>query len=147
MTVSILPKTRSLNHVFADRLDREVLLIEFIPASSGDKFDLTFEQAQSDWRQGVWLGSDGTIEIAGSTAESMRIWTDSAPSTVRIKIGEASAGLFLYNIWDRGNGPQSQAHTSGMVVDEIENGWRYSCQSIGLDPLFEDICFRVERVR
>lgn len=147
MTVSMLPKNRVLSDAFADKCDHEVVLMDFIPASAGDKFDLTFEEAQSDWRQGVWLGADGIIEVAGAVSASMQIWTDNAPETTRIKVNEVNGGLFLYNIWDRGHGPQSQAHTSGMLIEEIEDGWRYSCQSINLNPLFDDIQFRIKRVR
>jgi len=147
MTVSMLPKNRVLSDAFVDKCDHEVVLIDFVQASAGDEFDLTFEEAQSDWRQGVWLGADGIIEVAGAASASMQIWTDNAPDTTRIKVDEVNGGLFLYNIWDRGHGPQSQAHTSGMLIKEIEDGWRYSCQSINLNPLFDDIQFRIKRVR
>ena len=147
MTVSMLRKNRVLNDAFADKCDHEVVLIDFIPACAGDRFDLTFEEAQSDWRQGVWLGVDGIIEVAGAASVSMQIWTDNAPETTRIKVVEVNGGLFLYNIWDRGHGLQSQAHTSGMLIKKIEGGRRYFCQSINLDPLFDDIQFRIKRVR
>lgn len=147
MSVSMLPKRRSINDVFLGKCDNEVVLIDFVPASAGAQFDLTFEETQSDWRQGVWLGANGIIKVAGAASASMQIWSDNAPATTRIKIDEVNGGLFLYNIWGRGHGPQSQAHTSGMLIEEIENGWRYSCQSINLNPVFDDIRFRLERVR
>jgi hypothetical protein len=118
-----------------------VILIDAISVSTGEGIVLEFEEVNSEWRQGVWLGIDGMMEVAGQKSPTMQIWEHNSPRSIEIKIIEARGPLHIYNIWDRGRGISSQANTSGMIVEEIQNVRRYRCQSISIEPHFRDMTF------
>jgi hypothetical protein len=64
----------------------------------------------------------------------------------RVIDGSPDALLRVYNVWDSGRGRsrESQSATSGMAVEELEDGSRrYSCNDIGLDPDFSKLVFRL----
>lgn len=146
MSISTLPRHPVLSDAFAEEYDSDVILIDAIPVSPGDQLALEFEENCSEWRQGVWLGVDGKMEVAGTESSSMQIWEDNSPSTVNIRIIESNGFLHLYNIWDRGHGTSSQAHTSGMIVEEFGRSRRYRCQAISTRPSFNDMTFRIDRI-
>lgn len=145
MSIAILPTHPVLNNAFADNFRGEVVLIDAISVSPGDEFVLEFEEKASPWRQGVWLGVDGAMEIAGREGPSMQIWEDSAPEMMKIRILKARGPLHLYNIWDRGRGVNSQSHTSGMIIEELGKSRRYRCQAINVEPTFGDLTFRMDK--
>jgi hypothetical protein len=145
MSISMLPTHPVLNTVFADNFGGEVVLVDAISVSPGDEFVLEFEEKGSPWKQGVWLGVDGLMEIAGHEGQSMQIWEDSALELVKIRILDSHGPLHLYNIWDRGRGVNSQAHTSGMVIEELGKSRRYRCQAINVEPTFSDLTFRLDK--
>lgn len=129
--------------------DRPVWLIEAIECQDGSTFRLVFETAEPRWRQGVWLGVEGNLEIAGKTSPQAVVWRDTAPPSVEIVVRSTADGLLrLYNVWDsnRGRGQESQAATSGMLREPTALGFRYRCSDIHSSPTFEAVCFRLERL-
>lgn len=98
--------------------------------SAGDRFSLTFESAQTRWRQGVWLAVDGELVVNGQAASQVVLWRDTAPDNVQIEVASTGDGLMrLYNVWDSGLGLgrgrgrwESQSHTSGMVREAVSDG-------------------------
>lgn len=130
--------------------DREVLLIETVTCSAGDRFSPTFESAQPRWRQGVWLAADGELVVNGQAASQVVLWRDTAPDNVQIEVASTGDGLMrLYNVWDSGRGRgrwESQSHTSGMVREAFSDGYRYRCSDISPAPTFDALVFSLTRV-
>lgn len=139
---------RSLNPTLTTP-DREVGLIETVPCSAGDRFSLRFESFEPRWRQGVWLAVEGELLVEDQTADQFVLWRDSAPEEVQIKVRSTDDGLMrLYNVWDSGRGLgsyESQSHTSGMIREAIEGGFRYGCSDISPEPSFEALVFTLTR--
>lgn len=73
--------------------DREVILIEAVPCSTGDQFSLRFESVGPGWRQGVWLAVDGTFAVEDHTSSQVVLWSDTAPDHVELEVREAGDGL------------------------------------------------------
>jgi hypothetical protein len=138
---------RHLSSALSDPQGREVVKIEALPLHAGHVVRLVFEQVRSPWRQGVWIATEGVLQIGDSAASQFVLWTDTAPPEVRIGCEKTDGLLRFYNVWDSGRklGPfESQSDTSGMVVDVLEDGSRrYSCADIGLEPNFEKLVFRI----
>ena len=135
---------RSVNHVL-NSPDREVLLIDTVLCSAGDRFLLTFESVDPRWRQGVLLAVEGELALEDVTSSQVVLWRDTAPDQVHLEVRSTSDGLLrLYNVWDsgRGLGPwESQSHTSGMIREGITRGQRYHCSDINPAPLFDAVVF------
>jgi hypothetical protein len=143
-----LPNKRAMNNdVFRKRGWRDVVLIEVLPIHDGDVLKLTFESTNSPWRQGVWLMTDEYVVINQIRCPGADLWQDTAPKRVLIECHTKSGYLHLYNIWDDGQGRDSQSHTSGMLVEELPKGRRYRCNDFGFDTKFDKLVFRIERVR
>lgn len=121
--------------------------VESLQVAPGQKITLTFEATGPRWRQGVFLGTEGRLVAGGTSSSSMVLWSDSAPTSSSIDVGETNGRLVLYNVWDsgRGRGPfESQSATSGMLVESLPDGsLRYSCTDIGVQPDFSRLVFRV----
>lgn len=59
---SSLPTSRIVQSRLSHRLGLEVVALDVIPVRAGDDLSLTFEHVNSDWCQGVWLGTGGVLE-------------------------------------------------------------------------------------
>ena len=147
MTMPELPIDRVMSKAFKERGRDDVVKMDVFAVGDGDLLKLTFEMVSSPWRQGVWLKTDKGVTINGEDCISARIWHDTAGAQVFIKCRSGDGRLHLYNIWDRGKGPESQAWSSGMVTEEISYGRRYRCNDIGFDCDFSKLVFTVEVVR
>lgn len=143
----MLPR-RSVNPALTTP-DREVILIETVACSVGDRFSVTFESVDPRWRQGVWLAVDGTLAVEDQSVSQVVLWRDTAPDHVELEVRSTDDGLLrLYNVWDsgRGLGPwESQSHTSGMISEAITGGLRYHCSDISPNPTFDALVFTLKR--
>jgi hypothetical protein len=136
---------RIYNQAFSDS-NLSVVKVDVLPVEEGEAISLTFEGKNSAWKQGVRLLADGGLLVEGKYLRAgALLWYETAPPTVHIRCFAKNGLLVLYNVWDRGIGVNSQAYTSGMVVEEIELGRRYRCNDIGFNPQFDKLIFRVER--
>ena len=139
-----LPSGRLLSRAFSS-LSQEVVLWEVLPIPAGvSSLVLTFEAFGVSGRHGVWLACNGTLVIGASSIPSADVWCDTAPNPVNLTVRAVDGNLHLYNIWDKGKGRQSQAWTSGLLVDQLTNGRRYRCNDIGSHGKFDDLTFRIE---
>lgn len=123
-----------------------VVLWDVFPIETGETLILTFESKNSEWLQGVWLMCDEGIEVDGVFNQSMILWYETAKKQFRIKCYTKKGLLNIYNVWDRGHGPNSQSHSSGMVIEEIPKGRRYRCNDIGLQTYFDKLVFKIEHI-
>ena len=135
-----------MNTTLTEQLGREVVMVETLPISAGQRIRLAFEGGESPWRQGVRLATEGALNANGVSAPQLDLWTDTAPLTVEI-VCESTDGLVrVYNIWHSGRRPgvESRSQTAGMVVESLPDGsHRYRCNDIGFDPDFSRLVFRI----
>lgn len=140
-----LPSAPAPNPALSGPDGEDVLMLDVLPIDDGDELTITFEHVGSDWRQGVWLATEGALELNGVRSSQLVLWQDTAPSTVQVRVVEGDGKLRLYNIWDSGRGisdHESQSATSGMVVEAAADGARrYRCNDIGYDPVFDKLVF------
>jgi hypothetical protein len=133
---------RIKNKAFIDRDD--VILWDIFEVEDGEKLRLTFESIKSEWMQGVWLMCDNGISIDDELHPSVYLWYSNPPISWEFTCYTRNGYLSVYNAWDRGFGPNSQSHSSGMLVEDLQNGKRYHCNDIGFDSEFDKVVFRIE---
>jgi hypothetical protein len=137
-------KTRIYNSAFKEAGRDDVVKWDILHVQDGSRVMVIFESSSSPWRQGVWLKTDEGLLINGIVCKSVELWIDSAPNEVIIECRTSDGALSVYNIWDRGKGRESQAWTSGMLVDELDKGRRYHCNDIGLETGFDKLIFQIK---
>ncbi len=113
---------------------------------AGDRWRIAFESAGQTWRHGIWLGvNGGEIQVGDVCAPQVIVWMDDAAGGVEVVVRSSDDGLLrIYNIWDSGRGvrpDESQMHTSGMVREPVEGGFRYRCSAIASVPAFDQLVF------
>ncbi|GAP67558.1 hypothetical protein MBSD_n2885 [Mizugakiibacter sediminis] len=126
--------------------DPYVIKWDVIDINDMDRFVIRFERVHSQWRQGVWLSTDGGIEIKGNIYPSIYIWSDAEPKETEFLCHTALGKLHVYNVWDRGRGVNSQAYSSGMKIEKTKKGLRYACNDIGFDTSFDKLVFVLEKI-
>jgi hypothetical protein len=148
--MSPLPNEVVLNRELSAQLNQPVIKIEVLDVSPGDELRICFQSHADEWRQGLWLGVDGQLEVAGTRSDQMELWTDTAPKQVDVKVIDTRDGLLrLYNIWDSGRGRrrESQSATSGMLKHEVGDVLEYRCNDIGRNPRFDRLAFEIRRLK
>jgi hypothetical protein len=143
-----LPSEPVLNRELTNELGTPVVKFEVIPIAPGETLKVGFKGTSGEWRQGIWLGVDGELEIGGTRADQFEIWTDTAPSSFEVKVLNTHDGLLrLYNIWDSGRGRhrESQSATSGMLKEAMNGRVVYRANDIGRQPKFDKLVFEVSR--
>ncbi len=136
---------RWISRDVVDPLGREVVQIETLSLQAGQVIRFVFESTKSPRRQGVWLAVKGRLEVAGAVGDQIVLWSDTAPSLVKIKCLQSAGMLHFYNIYNSGdhNGHKSLSYKSGMAVEDLGHGWkRYACNDFG-DPDSEKLVFRI----
>jgi hypothetical protein len=141
---SIDGKKRLYNTAFSDRDD--VIRWDILPVRDGEKLKLIFESKNSDWEQGARLATDLGITGEGWAGKGVRLWYNHSPHELTFTCHTQDGLLSVYNIWDRGKGPESQKHSSGMLVEELPDGRRYRCNDIGFATEFDKLVFRIKRL-
>jgi hypothetical protein len=126
---------------------REVLRMDAIPVNPGDALIFRFDRVNSPRRQGIWLGTMGSLEIESETSPQFVLWHDTAPPEVRVEVFETDGTLRFYNCFMEPPDPSHLAHVkgSGMVTDETSDGWTtYSCNDVGVPPVYDKLVFSVK---
>jgi hypothetical protein len=129
-----------------------LVLTDRLPTQGARLIRLTFEQCNAEWRQGVSLICDGQLRVNGRLFEGrekgMGLWQDTAPATVDLELVGSVRELEVHNVWDCGDGTIHYWHNgAAMIVEELPTGRRYRCNDGEADDDFDDLVFRVERVR
>ena len=78
------------------------------------------------------------LVINDRECKSVQLWKDTAPNEVLMRCHCDKEQLHVYNIWDCGEGSDSQSYSSGMVVEELTDGRRYSCNDFGFETNFDN---------
>ena len=138
-------RKRIYNSAFVEKGRKDVVKWDIFNIKNAEQIKIVFESYYSQWRQGVWLCTDTKIIINEISCKSVELWINTAPKEVACQCFTSDGMLSVYNIWDRNNGKESQTWSSGMLVEELDNGRRYRCNDIGFDTNFDKIVFRIER--
>lgn len=112
---------------------------------------LVHKDRKGKWQKGAANGTDGQLVIEGKTGsgrDGIAFWQSKNWDAVEFEVlGEAST-INIYNLWDCGNGVVQSLHNgAAMIVEEIPNGRRYRCNDGEADEDFDDIIFRLERIK
>ncbi|NIA57089.1 hypothetical protein HAV22_26045 [Massilia sp. TW-1] len=141
---SNIPREAILSKAFQERRRSDVFKWDVYPIDEQCVLRLVFESWKETCRHGLRLAVEGSLMVNGHVSSSIEIWADTAPREVRIAVLDSTGRLSVYNLWDAGQGKQSQSHTSGMLIEPLPKGRRYRCNDIGLVTSFDDLVFRIE---
>ena len=125
---------------------KELVLIDrFILKNNSSNLELTFEEMNSQWRQGIILKTKGYFDIAEQKIENrMILWQDTAPPKVNFNVSSEIKEIIIYNVWDTGNGVTEYWHNgAAMYIEEIQNGKKYFCNDGYPDDDLNDLIFKL----
>lgn len=144
-----LPGT-TINNSIQGPNGEPVFRVHTFPVQPGQRLRVVFEEVNAQWRQGMFIATEGSLALANVSSRALVRWQDSAPPGVDIDVVESNGTITLYNVWDSGRNLgrfESLKATSGMLVERIEpHGWRYRCNDIGFNPDFKKLVVRVDLV-
>lgn len=126
---------------FAEQGLMDVTKWEVVPVASFQKFKLVIERVTDLRPQGLWLCSDGGVEIEGKRQEQAVLIFHDAPHKIEFVCHSADGFLQLYNVWEDGKQRRSQMRMSGMKREPIKGGYRYHCTDTGPDFDFDRFVF------
>ena len=113
---------------------KTLVMMDDFPTEGATRLRLVFETCNGEWRQGVGLRIDGKFKVHGQTiSKGIVLWHDTAPQTVEWDVGDG-----VIHSWHNG---------AAMIVEALPDGRRYCCNDGFADDDFDDIVFRLERVR
>lgn len=139
------PTEPVISKYFSQQGDPTVIKWEVLSVCDGEILTLSFESVASSSRQGVWMRCDGGIEIDNQIFPEVTLWSDTAPSQVKFTCHSKDGHLHLYNVFDRGQGRQSQLWMSGMKAERRPDFVRYRCNDSGPEVSFDRLVFTVSR--
>ncbi len=142
--IKSIGKERIYNKDFASRGREDVVLWDVQKIGDGQLIKVTFISKNSQYHQGIRLATDKGIEVNGQTYPSIMLWEHSAPKDVICKCFTDDGLLSIYNIWDEGDGRESQAHSSGMLIEENGKTLTYRCNDYGFETNFDELVFSIE---
>lgn len=128
---------------------KRLCLIDIIPLDdSVHRFRLTFEQSNSEWRQGVFLRSKKLIEIDGEKiSKKVILWQDNVPPIIEFLLPRRSVELGINNVWDSGRGATNYWTTgAAMYIEETTGGKRYHCNDGHMNDDLNDLIFTLEEI-
>lgn len=140
---------RIFNRAFAEKGLHNVIKWDVQNIEDGQEIKINFISKGSPHRQGILLSSDNGILIPSLSNDkypSISLWEDTAPEELICKCFTSEGYLSIYNIWDKGNGKQSQSYSSGMLLEERDNILIYKCNDIGFDTDFNDLVLTIEKL-
>ena len=137
-------KEKITNKAFEGRND--VIKWDVQKICNGQNIKVTFVSKNSPKKQGIRLATDKGIEVNGQIFQSIQLWDDTAPKEVCCKCYTEDGCLSIYNMWDKGKGPESQSHSSGMLITETDNIITYKCNDIGFETNFDKLIFTIEKL-
>ena len=138
-------KERIYNNEFEER----VVLWDVIKLSFKSKFIVRFISTNSRHRQGIRIAIDvgkGMLEINNIKSKEFALWEDTAPKEIVCTFESDSGLLSVYNIWEDCTGEDSQADSSGMLIESIDNKYLYRCNDFGFETNFDKLIFEIEKI-
>ncbi len=106
---------------------------------------------QGKWQKGARPHKEGQFVVGDQVVSGKTgiiLWQSKDWDAVEFEIIGDAATIEIHNVWDCGNGVVDAWHNgAAMIVEELPNGRRYRCNDGFPDDDFDDIVFRLERVR
>ena len=128
---------------------KTLVLGDDFPRKDANRLRLSFESCNATWRQGVSFRfrGKGKFLINGQDVKHVVCWQDSAPESFEFELVSKEPTIYVYNVWDVGDGVTHAWHNcAAMIVEDVPNGRRYRCNDGFPDDDFDDIVFRLERI-
>lgn len=91
----------------------------------------------------------GSVHAEGGIKSRLCLWLDEPFQPVEVVGYTRDGHIHVKNVWNNGNmwhGIHFGHNGAGMIVEEIENGFRYRCNDLYPDEDFDDVVFRIERL-
>ena len=125
--------------------DVTVQMMDELPVGDLAHLRIRFESANSEWRQGISLTTEGTFEVGGQKIKrGLALWQDTAPQEVDVVVSSKSGTVQVKNIWDVGDGVVHSWHNgAAMIVDSDRERRRYRCNDGHPDDDFDDLVFEL----
>jgi len=142
---SKIGKEKIINKGFEGRED--VIKWDVQEITNEQTIKVTFISKNSPKKQGIRLATDKGIEVNGQVFPSIQLWDDTAPCEVTCTCYTEDGCLNIYNMWDKGKGPESQSHSSGMLVTVEGNVITYRCNDIGFETNFDKLVFTIKKIQ
>jgi hypothetical protein len=142
-------KERIINEAFLEKGLDNVILWDVQKIKDCQLIKVKFISKNSSHRQGIWLRTDKGIvipELSDEKYPSITLWEDTAPQEIICKCYTDDGNLSIYNVYDKGNGRQSQSYTSGMLIEEKNGVLLYKCNDFGFETDFSDLVFSIEKL-
>jgi hypothetical protein len=126
-----------------------LVMMDLFPIKNGEKIKIVIESVGSDWRQGLSLRTKGSFIINKQKInKAVVFWKDTAPKEFELEILTKNEIIEVKNVWDIGDGVIHSWHNgAAMIVEENKFGRKYMCNDGHPDENFEDIIFRIERIK
>jgi len=138
---------RTVHPALTAQVGLEVVRIEAIPVSAGEVVQIRFERATSIRRQGVWLATEGVLEIGGEDRPQFVLWADGASTQIEVTIVKTDGLIRFNNVYEFPPGSglhRSQMNGSGMIRRDRGDGWiEYACNDFGIGEGFEKLIFSI----
>lgn len=126
---------------------REVKMSDKITLiASNVLLQIEFISTDSDWRQGIVLQTKGEFEVNGQKLlNKIVLWEHTAPKQVKLAVKSKDKILFIYNVWDTGDGTMHYGHNGGAMYIEEKSGIRiYNCNDGYADDDLNDLIFTMQ---
>ncbi len=127
---------------------RIIQMVDRLRVGDGQRLRVVFEAVNAEWRQGVYMTTDGTFLVNDQVVKkAVVLWNDTEPREVVLEVRTKEGDCWVKNVWDIGDGFTDSWHNgAAMIVEETASGRRYRCNDGKPDDDFDDIVFRIEQV-
>jgi hypothetical protein len=142
-------REKIINKAFNEKGLENVVLWDVQNIQDGQLVKINFISKTSPHRQGVWIKTDKGIEIPALKSKvykSINLWEDTSSEEVILKCHTNDGKMSIYNIWDEGDGKESQAYSSGMLITDRNGVLVYNCNAFGFETDFNDLIFSIEKL-
>jgi hypothetical protein len=127
---------------------RQIQLGDCIKVDESNLLVLNFLSVNSSWRQGVHVGSRGTLRINNQEDKNFVLWSDYGICEIPIQIVRKSKyGIWVWNVWQVEGGPMLYGcGGAAMIIEEKDTEKVYHCNDGHADDDFDDLVFKVSGI-
>jgi hypothetical protein len=107
---------------------------------------ITFLQTNSDYLQGIVLDTKGHFTVNEQVIPNgVVLWENTAPKEIQIFLDSKDKKIFIYNVWDPGDGTMHYGHGgAALYVETIGADRIYYCNDGSLNDDFNDLVFKIQ---
>ena len=123
-----------------------IQMVDHVPIKDGQQIRIIFESVNSDWKQGIYLSTDGEFQVNGQVIKNaVVLWQNTAPREVAICVKSKKGECLVKNVWDVGDGVMHSWHNgAAMIVEKFEAKRLYRCNDGRADDDFDDLVVWLE---